>query len=269
MRRGRGRGLALYPLPRAAGAPSSRLGSTAAGPVGGRRRGRHLTGAAHPAPLPPRMGPGTTSAAPLPPPPRTRVYAGCALRSDTAAALAGAGNGCAEEEKAAKLRPSPAGGSRGPPGAGTRDRVSTAVGLPPPRRGGGLSVPELVGAKPPALLRRGWLLCNLNKKELLPREVTYQRRVKTKVKASGQNVVPSSHLCEGDNPFLRRGHTGPSSTSHLFSCSRAACLRWKCFEQRFVYFCPESFSSVNAVAKGRTFVSSLNFQNVAKIIEIK
>lgn len=247
---GRSGGRPSFTLPRAAGAPSSRLGGTAAGPVGG--RGRHLAGPAHPAPLPPRMGPGTTPSAPRG---RRRCRSRPALIYECGVGRSSARLRCAEERKAAKLGLTPAGGSRGPPGAGGGPRRSWPWPWSPPRRsgrpGGGRSAPEPAGAKPPTLPRQGQLLRDLNKKELLPREVTSQLRVKTKVRAGGQKVVPSSHLRQGDSPFLRRGHTGPARLVIAAATAELHGRDGNVSDKVLVIFCPVGFSSVNPVVKGK------------------
>lgn len=74
-------------------------------------------------------------------------------------------------------------------------------------------VPGPSGAKPPALPRRRRLLWDGNVKEPLSHRVTDQRRIKPKVTAGGQKVVPSSLSRRGNSPFLRWGQPSTSSVA--------------------------------------------------------
>lgn len=189
-RRGRGRAEGRPSSPFLAGCrTASRLGGTATGPGGGRGGGGNSP-AQHIPPHWPRMGPGTTRPAP-PGPGQCRWRR--ALRPGAALAAAGHGWAVHRKEKRSswdQLRRA---------GAGDRLVRGKARGSPSPapvpaQSGRRPLVPKASGWKPPA---RGRLLWDGNVKEPLSRGVTDQRRVKPKVTAGGQKVVPSSLSAEG------------------------------------------------------------------------
>lgn len=187
------------------------------------------------------MGPGTAQPAPRG---RGRCRSRRALRQGrrwpSRARL-----GCAQGEKAVKLGPTQAGGSREPTGAGEGPRRPQSRPRFPPRP----LLPEQSGSKAPALPCRGRLLWDGNVKEPLSRRVTDQRRVKPKVPARGQKVVPSSLSAEGT--ALSCGGGTPQLASDEGALELHA-SEGDVPGQALLIFAPWVFSLASPVAKGKS-----------------
>lgn len=193
-------------------------------------KGRHLSGPAHPAPLPQdgaRYDPARPSgpgAMPVAACPQTRGGLG---RSR-------AQLGCAQEGKALKSGPTPAGGSRGPTGVGEGPwRPQSGPGSRPGWRP---LLPEPSGSTPPALPCRGKLLRDGNVKVPISHRVTEQRRVKPKVNSGRTKGCPFFPPREQSFPAVGAPLNFPGMQEPQ-SCTLAMGM----FRARFCLFLPPGF----------------------------